>query len=274
MHVTQAWRHPAKSMQGDTVDELVVGPLGVLGDRVWAVRDDGIRGAKKIGGLMALRARFLAEPTAAEPAPPIEITLPDGTTVRSGDADVDAVLSKALDHEVTLCSIAPPDDLDHYRRGAPSSDDFDAEVRGIFGRLPDEPLPDFTPFLHVLEFESPPGTYVDAYPLHLLTTQTLEWAGADVRRFRPNLVVDAGAGEERFPERSWLGRRIAVGDEVLLEVVYDCPRCVMITRPFADLPQDRDLLRKVVRDADQNIGVYANVVEPGVIHPGDEVRVL
>jgi uncharacterized protein YcbX len=265
MHVIQAWRHPAKSMQGETVGELIVGPLGVRGDRVWAVRDDGIRGAKKIGGLMALKARFLTEPTAAEPAPPIEITLADGTTVRSGDADVDAVLSKALDHEVTLCSIQPPEDLDHYRRGAPSSDDFDAEVRGIFGRLPDEPLPDFTPFLHVLEFESPPGTYVDAYPLHVLTTQTLEWTGADVRRFRPNLVVDSG-GDDRFPER--------VGDEVVLDVNYDCPRCVMITRPFADLPQDRDLLRKVVREADQNVGVYANVVTGGTVRPGDEVRLL
>jgi uncharacterized protein YcbX len=62
--------------------------------------------------------------------------------------------------------------------------------------------------------------------------------------------------------------------EVELEVVHDCPRCVMITRPFADLPTDRDLLRTVVRDANQNVGVYANVARPGVIRPGDPLTLL
>jgi hypothetical protein len=37
----------------------------------------------------------------------------------------------------------------------------------------------------------------------------------------------------------------------------------MVTREFDDLSEDRQVLRTIVRDADQNVGVYANVVRPG-----------
>ncbi|MBA2282507.1 MAG: MOSC domain-containing protein [Acidimicrobiia bacterium] len=282
--VSAVWRHPAKSMQGDTVAAATIGSTGMLGDRAWAVRDEekgGIRGAKKIGALMDLKAQFASEPTADDPTPAIEITLPDGTVVGSGDPDVNERLSAALDRKVSLWPLQAPSDLDHYRRGAPDSDDLDAELRGMFGRLPDEPLPDFTPFMHVMEFESPPGTYLDAYPIHVLTEQSLQAlqvlnpaSTVDVRRFRPNLVLDLGDGSgERFPELGWTGRRLRIG-EVVLDVVYECPRCVMITRPFADLEQDRPLLRSVVKEAGQNVGVYANVVQAGVVRPGDEAELL
>ena len=72
----------------------------------------------------------------------------------------------------------PADDLDHYRRGAPDSEDFEQELRELFGRLPDEPLPDLTAFAEVMEFESPPGTYFDAFPLMLMTQQSLDTLGA------------------------------------------------------------------------------------------------
>jgi hypothetical protein len=45
----------------------------------------------------------------------------------------------------------------------------------------------------------------------------------------------------------------------------------MVTRDFADLPEDRQVLRTIVRDADQNVGVYANVTGPGVLRTGDTV---
>lgn len=74
-------------------------------------------------------------------------------------------------------------------------------------------------------------------------------------------------------EQSWLGRRLAIG-EAELEVVVPCPRCVMITHPFDDLPRDPGLGRTVVREAAQNVGFYARVARPGRVRVGDAVTLL
>ena len=93
----------------------------------------------------------------------------------------------------------------------------------------------------------------------------------DVRRFRPNVVVAVDDGVDgEFPEQGWLGRTLGVG-EVELEVTASCPRCVMVTRDLAELPADSRVLRTIVRHADQNIGVYANVVRPGTLQTGAAV---
>jgi uncharacterized protein YcbX len=270
-------------MQGDSFSSLPVAERGVVGDRGWAVRDEvrgGIRGAKKISGLMRLHARYLDEPRPDSSMPPIEITAWDGSRIRSDDEDVDARLSQLLDHSVTLHPLRPATDLDHYRRGAPDTDDAEAELRSIFGRETDEPLPTLEglPLDVLIEYESPPGTYFDAFPIHIVTDRSLATLAAlapgsdfDVRRFRPNLVVavepDVDGG---FPEQDWLGRRIRVGD-VELEVAASCPRCSMVTHEFSDLVADPRVLRTIVRDADQNVGVYATVVAPGNVETGSPV---
>ena len=280
--MTRIFRYPAKSMLGEELGEVQVTAAGLLGDRGWAVRDEvrgGIRGAKKIGGLMRLSARYLAPPSARNATPHIEIATPTGERFSSADPDVHERLSAALDHPVTLFPLQPPTDLDHYRRGPAESDDFLAEMRQIFGRLEDEPLPDLSVFPpEILEFESPPGTYLDAFPLLILTTGSLRHlqslvpdSAIDVRRFRPNLLVDLDNGEP-WPELEWVGRRVRVGTAVL-EIVAPCPRCVMITRAVADLPQDSAIMRAVVREANQNLGVYATVVEAGVVTTGDSISV-
>jgi hypothetical protein len=94
----------------------------------------------------------------------------------------------------------------------------------------------------------------------------------DVRRFRPNIVIDVPDSTEQWPELAWPGTSIQLGS-VTLDVVTGCPRCVMITREFADLPQDRELMRTVVRDADQLMGVYATVRTPGSVAVGDTLGI-
>lgn len=282
--LSEVWRYPAKSMAGEVLQAADVGVRGIAGDRGWAVRDEvrgGIRGAKQLGGLLHLSARYRTEPGADEPPPAIVITLPDGSTVGSDDTDVDQRLTAAIDHEVTLWPLQPASDLDHYRRGPSETDDVLAELRQVFARTPDEPLPDLSVFPpEIMEFESPPGTYFDAFPLHVVTTASLGDLAriapdsvVDVRRFRPNLVVRAEPGDEPFPERRWVGRRLAVG-EVELDIVTGCPRCVVITRDSPGLPADRALMRTVVKEAGQDIGVYATVARAGTVRVGDEVRLL
>lgn len=280
--IESVWRYPAKSMMGDSFATLPVGTGGVVGDRGWAVRDEergGIRGAKKIHGLMRLHARYVEEPTAAAPSPPIEITFPGGDVLRSDAPEVNRRLSEFLERPVTLWPLQPATDLEHYRRGAPDADDVDQEMRSIFGREPDEPLPTFEglPLDVLIEYESPPGSYFDAFPLLVVTDRSLATLSRlapdsefDVRRFRPNVLVALEDGDEDFPEQTWIGRRLRMGT-VELQVTAPCPRCSMVTRGFADLSEDRQVLRTIVREAEQNVGVYAEVIEPGSVAVGAEV---
>lgn len=279
MKVEQLWRYPVKSMVGEELTSCRLGPIGLAGDRGWAVRDEergGIRGAKKIAALMQCSARYLGEPDG-----PVEIGAPDGSVIASSDADRDERLSDALGHPVTLWPRRPPSDLDHYRRGAADHDDLMDELRSIFGRTPDEPLPDLSGFPpEILEYESPPGTYVDAYPLMVMSTsalrsleQALPDAAVDVRRFRPNVVIDTG-GRNGHPELEWAGMRARIGSATV-ELTTPCPRCVMVTCAIDDqLPADRSILRHIVRDLDQNVGMYANVIEEGRISVGDSVLLM
>ena len=275
MKVDELWRYPVKSMIGQRVDEVEIDDLGIVGDRTWATRDlerGGIRGAKKIGGLMRCAAADRGDGHAV-------ITLPDATTVATDDEDCDERVSAALGHRVSLQALRPADDLEHYRRGAPDSDDAMAEIRGLFGREPDEPLPDFTVFPpEIMEFESLPGTYYDAFPLLILTTSSLRSlaeavpeAAVDVRRFRPSLVIDTGDAPG-YPEFAWTGQRLSLGD-VELEVGARCPRCVMVTEEIDETtPADRSVLRHIVRELGQDFGVYATVRRPGRVRVADEVR--
>jgi hypothetical protein len=48
----------------------------------------------------------------------------------------------------------------------------------------------------------------------------------------------------------------------------------MVTRDFADLSTDRQVLRTIVRHADQNVGVYASIVRPGTFEAGAAVELV
>ena len=283
MQVSQLWRYPVKSMVGGRVESVELDHLGIVGDRTWAVRDlerGGIRGGKKIGSLMRLVARDVEDDH-------VEITLPDGSTVRTSDPDVDDRVTASLGHRVRLERLRPADDLDHYRRGAPDTDDMMAELRGMFGREADEPLPDLSVFPPtVVEFESPPGTYYDAFPLLVMTeaaltalARALPESNADIRRFRPSIVIDTAddgsdASTPGHPEFDWTGRRATIGSATV-EFVVPCPRCVMVTHEISDeVPADRSVLRHIVRDLGQHVGVYATVVAPGDVTVGDSLTLL
>src|SRR5438309_1575421 len=90
----------------------------------------------------------------------------------------------------------------------------------------------------------------DLATVHVLTTATIDRlreiypAGRfEVRRFRPNVVVACEAGAAGLVEQGWIGRTLALGDEVRLHVTRPCGRCVMTTLPQADLPADAGILR-------------------------------
>ncbi len=270
-------RYPVKSMLGESLDSSRLGEKGIPGDRAWAVRDEargGIQGGKKIPGLMSCAARY-AE--AAEPGSAPEIRLPAGDVFPASDPDAAGRISEAVGREVTLWPLLPADAVDHYRRSAPDNPDFEQELRTVFGREPGEPLPDITKFPpELFEYESPPGTYFDAFPLLLVTTQSLASLAeqapdslVDMRRFRPNLVVDTTTPGP-FPEQEWIGKRLHIGSAVV-KIEMECPRCVMTTHGFADVPKDPRVMRTLVQKAAGNFGVYATVETPGDVACGAPV---
>lgn len=281
MRLDAIWRYPVKSMVGLCVERARITPTGLDGDRRWAVRDEvrgGIRGAKRFGALMRATAIDTDDGRTI-------ILLPDGSEIAATDPAVHDRLSELVGSRVTLQALPGPEDLDHFRRGEPGSDDLLTELRSIFGREEDEPLPDLSIFPpEIIEFESPPGTHHDAFPLMLMTTTALRSLEAalpesviDVRRFRPSLLIDTGEATDHpsgHPEFSWVGRHLRIG-EAELRIGVPCPRCVMVTREIsAAIPADRAILRHIVRDLDQNVGVYATVVTPGAIEQADPVTLL
>ncbi|MGO9452992.1 MAG: MOSC domain-containing protein [Candidatus Binataceae bacterium] len=278
--VEEIWRYPVKSMAGELLSSCSVGALGITGDRGWAVRDEKageIRGAKKLPQLMKCSARYVEEP-AGGAVPAVDITFPDGTRTRAGDQQTEARLSNLLGRPVTLWPLQPPDQRDFYRRSAPDNPDMITELRQIFGRREDEPLPDLTTFpREIMQFTSPLGTYFDAFPIHLITTASLAElsrlnpeADFDVRRFRPNFLIKSNERVSGFDETKWSGRTLRVG-EMQLKVAMPCVRCVMPTLDQDNLPKDPSVLRTIVRHAEQNVGLYATVTHPGRIKAGDTI---
>jgi uncharacterized protein YcbX len=131
----------------------------------------------------------------------------------------------------------------------------------------------------VTDFTLPEETFFDCAVVHVLTTATLDrlrelypQGRFEVRRFRPNIVVQLGSRETSFAENAWIRHTLVIGNEVRLHVTGPCPRCVMTTLPQGDLPRDPGVLRTAAQHNHANVGAYAAVVRGGTIRRGDSVR--
>lgn len=277
--LTAIYRYPVKSMGGHTMPETLLTENGMPGDRCWTVKDEergGIKGGKRFPELMSMYAELLAEPDETNPSPPVQITLPDGTTVQADDTSINDKLSGAVNSPVSLWPLLPKDQLDHYLRDPmPEGVDQEAALREVFARTPDEPMPDISTFPpEVFIYETPPGTYFDAFPLLIMSTSALQRmaevndSNFDVRRFRPNLLVETD--QPGFPENDWVGRTVRLGGATL-KVEMQCPRCIMTTHGFNDLPRDPKVMRALVQANNGDLGVYASVLTPGKVSVGDKL---
>jgi MOSC domain-containing protein len=301
--VLQIWRHAVKSMAGEKLEACEVGAQGIPGDRGWAVRDETsgeITNGKRIPLLMQCSATYRTAPAAGVNTQ-AEIVLADGTVTATDDVDVNSQLSRLFGKPVTLWPLQPASDTEFYRRAGTSAriagrltrfssfrsllptltsfGTMNRQMREMFSREAGEPIPDISQMpLEVLEFTSPLGTYFDAFPINLLTTASLKQmtklnheAIWDVRRFRPNFLVETKDELEGLVEAGWTGRVLRLG-EVELKLEIPCARCGMTTHAQKDLPKDPSILRSIVKEADQNMGIYASVISGGRVSVGDEVE--
>jgi uncharacterized protein YcbX len=250
-------------MMGEELNAARVTERGLFGDRSYALIDPttgrvvSAKNPRKWGTLFDFRASLVESPRPNHTVPPVRITLPDGAIVTSGQSDVDRILSKTLGRAVTLTSPAPK---------TPSLEEYWPDMEGLAHRetVTDEAMP--------------PETFFDLAVVHLLTTATIDrlrelypQGRFEVRRFRPNIVVEPSTGEKGFVEDGWVGRTLAIGEEVRLSITGPCPRCVMTTLPQGDLPRDPGILRTAARHNQVNVGVYAAVLSGGTIRRRDSV---
>jgi len=275
--IRSLWRYPFKSMMGEELNAAEVGERGLLGDRGYAIVDssDGkvasAKNPRKWPRLFDFHATLVDVPRTDVKLPRVRVTLPDGTLVSSDQPDLDQILSKVLEREVTLAAIVPGT-LKFVESASPGSatgkaDEYWAELEGLEYRDT------------VTDFSLPEGTFFDSASVHLLTTGTLDrlrmlypQGRFEVRRFRPNMVVQTANSEKDFVENAWVGQTLAIGDTVRLSITGLCPRCVMTTLPQGDLPKDPGILRTAAQHNRANVGVYASVLQGGQVRQGDSVR--
>ena len=240
MRVVGLWRYPVKSMGGEPLPGVEIGERGLVGDRVLAVVSVGsgqVLTAKREPRLLSASARWLHDH--------VEITLPSGRSVRSDDSGAADVLSAWLGRKVRLALPGPrPASVEPYS-AKPGGTVFDST------------------------FDLPEWGFFDDAPIHLLGEDSLrqgsEWhpqGDWDVRRFRPNIVLDGPVAQSGQAE---------LGD-ARLEITGPCKRCVMVTQPQGPLAVDRKVLSTLVKRSAAEFGVYGSVTRTGSVRVGDHLE--
>lgn len=290
--VKEIWHYPVKSMGGHALPRIHVARNGLVGDRLWAVLDaqnGEIRSARQWPALIGLRATYGdIEPATAglfdAAVPAVRIDAVDGFAVDSFDTDVDRKLSGQLGKACRLAALRPPEHGDHYRLAAARDmDEIFREIDLLPGETPDFSATPESIFQLLTHHVTPPGTYFDSFPLHVVSTRTLATLAKEgavdtaVPRFRPNLVLDLDDdidSDTSTPEMDWVGRTLHIGD-VRIRIEARTMRCSIPSRaqPLLGIEVEQKLTRAMVDVMQRHVGIYASVVNAGDIAVGDSVSI-
>jgi uncharacterized protein YcbX len=272
--VVSLWRYPVKSMMGEELNSSLVTERGLIGDRTYAVVEKqtgkvaSAKNPRKWAKLFDFRSIFVDSPSDdVNNVPQIRITFPDGSNIfsdhKEGD-DMDSRLSEVFNREVRLMKASDFEE--------PSYEEYWPDIDGLARRET------------VTDESMPTKTFFDIAVIHILTTSTINRLRElypegrfEVRRFRPNIVVKSTSEEKNkkndFIENSWVGKKMIIGEDIVLNITSPCTRCVMITLPQGDLPRDLGILSTVARYNQVYTGVYAAVERGGTIYRGDTVQI-
>lgn len=238
--VAEIWRYPLSACPGEQLETSDLTAHGLTGDREWAVSDSAT-------------GEVAAPERAKEWRPSLTV----------------AVRSSAAGPQILV-------DRDGWV-SCESAEALEALER-IFG------FPVEIKRLAAASSEADEGYAVPRYdraPIHLITTAALDELrslvstprAAEVRRFRPNVVIATEPGVGGFAEHGWVGQELGIGHAVL-RVDQLCARCALPTLAQSDLPVDAGVLRGLARHAGGSFGVLCSVVVPKQIAVGMQVGLL
>jgi uncharacterized protein YcbX len=271
--VEELWRYPVKSMLGERRDTLLLTPQGIVGDRVWALRDlatGRIASAKKFPKLLQFSSYHVTEPQAYDRGE-VLIDGPDGATFSPVSREASAFVSDVLGRQVK------------FESQPKSSEKTSIDRATVFGDVPVSQMKsDWTPETMPDYFQLRKGTFFEVGPVFVLASGSVQHLRAlqggtaliDRRRFRPNIYIDSGPPTGGFVEDEWLGGMLTIGSDVALAEFAPTLWCSTSTLAQEELPRDLSILRTAAEHHKGCLGVYAEIESAGRLNVGDPVTLL
>jgi MOSC domain-containing protein len=254
--VSSLWRYPVKSMAGQRCPELFFGFAGVFGDRCWAIHDSAAR-----PGLPYLTARILQSLLCHTPG----FRFPERAAFPPNLAQATSLLPGAAPANASAEDLA----IDVV---TPAGEHFALEDPGFLRGLARGLDP-----THQLRLLHSDRALADCRPASLISSATIAGLEAglamplDSRRFRANIYAAWTAPQT---EDAFLGRRIQIGERVVLYFLERDPRCKMISLDPATGAHDPAVLRYVAQQCGSYTGIYAAVLIEGIVREGDPITLL
>ncbi|MFJ7364126.1 MOSC domain-containing protein [Peribacillus frigoritolerans] len=237
-HIKEIVRHPIKSLGGEFVQKSKIMDYGLYGDRSHAYTDETRKGdfltITQFQEMVRYKARFVGDELMEE-YPKVEVMTPEGKVYDWEDEELIEEMENKSKRKISTIEYTP-------------------------SHVPIGPIA----VEHIL----------------LATDASLDnlkeiWGKdeVDFRRFRPNLFISL---KEKIPfiEEEWIGKRIKIGSKVEIQLVGHCKRCMIITVNPDNAERDSSLHKTLIKERNNNFGVYASVINTGDIHVDDEVQLL
>jgi uncharacterized protein len=246
--VESLWRYPVKSMRGEELREAYLTAKGVYGDRRYAFLSTGSRKdfpyftAREQHQMLLHRAWYRH---------PEKMVRPQGAlSLEDGAVEVET----------------------------PEGERLTADDPGLINLLRGG-LREWQQKRHQVMVVQSDNPVVDTRPLSLFSLQTVRRLSEDIgeeldkRRFRANVYVDL-ASDEGFAEDAWVGRKLAIGEVAVVEILKRTKRCKLITLDPDTSEPNIEVMKKVALKHELRAGISASVGVEGMIAVGDEIRLI
>ncbi len=233
-HVSALFRYPIKSMAGQRLESAKIGWHGVEGDRRFAFRRLADRGAFPWLSASRLPELLLYQPFGRQNS----AGEPLPTAVRTPDGKEYDLGDVAFHREIAARHGAGVE-LMAMKHGTFDEATISAIAPGTISRIAGE-----------------------------------AGCAADVRRFRPNLLI-ATRDALPFEEDRWVGKVVEFGPEgdgPAVSVTLRDLRCVMINLDPDTAQANPEVMKAAIRLNENYAGVYGTVVRTGEVRVGQVVR--